>query len=218
VKDLARWAVSLNHGRVPSAAALTKAWTPVTLNDGGSFPYGFGWDLTQQRGHRRIGHTGAWQGFKTALYRYPEYGLTIAMLTNLAQAQPGAIVQGIAGILQPELLPPHLLPRTLGEVSPVPIIDVVRQVVAPADGRSIDAGLRRFLSPGFRAEFAGLLEHPRSWHPLGCDVVDRRQITWLGGAVVRVCYARATGQGGRTVVTVFFTAHGRASYIDAYEY
>jgi hypothetical protein len=52
---------------------LRAAWQPVRLNDGGLFPYGFGWDLTDQRGHRRIGHTGAWQGFKTAIHRYPEF-------------------------------------------------------------------------------------------------------------------------------------------------
>jgi CubicO group peptidase (beta-lactamase class C family) len=218
VKDLARWAVSLNHRRVPGAAALARAWTPITLNDGRSFPYGFGWDLTQQRGHPRIGHTGAWQGFKAALYRYPEYDLTVAMLTNLAQAQPGAIVQGIAGILQPELLPPYLLTRPLADTAPVPIVEVVRQIVAPTDGESIDAGLRRFLSPSFRSEFAELLDQRGAWFPLGCDRVDRRRIAWLGGRVNRVCYAKAATGSTRTAVAVFFTAAGRATYIESYEF
>ena len=86
VNDLAKWAVALNHRRLPSAAALDLAWTPVRLTDGGTYPYGFGWDLTEQRGHPRIGHTGSWQGFKTAIYRYPEFDLTVIVLANLAEA------------------------------------------------------------------------------------------------------------------------------------
>jgi CubicO group peptidase (beta-lactamase class C family) len=218
VRDLARWAVSLNHRRIPSASALEKAWTPVTLNDGGSFPYGFGWDLTQQRGHSRIGHTGAWQGFETALYRYPEYDLTIAMLTNLAQARPGAIVQGIAGILHPELLPPHLIPHRLAVAPPVAVQDVIRQIAAAGAGPNLDTGLRRFLSPGFRERLAGLLAQAPSWLPLGCDLVKGQQITWLGGRVNRVCYARMTGKDADIAFSVFFTADGRATYVDYYDY
>src|SRR5215210_636989 len=75
VNDLAKWAVALKQQRVPPARVINAAWTPVALADGGTFPYGFGWDLSPQRNHRRIGHTGSWQGFKTAIYRYPELDL-----------------------------------------------------------------------------------------------------------------------------------------------
>src|SRR5215208_4506268 len=98
IKDLTRWAVSLNQARIPDSAVLQRAWTPVRLNDGGLYPYGFGWELSGQRGHQRIGHTGSWQGFKTAIHRYPEFRLTVVALANLAQAEPGAIAEGIAGI------------------------------------------------------------------------------------------------------------------------
>ena len=47
------------------------------------------WDLTDQRGHRRIGHAGAWRGFKTAVHRYPEFQLTVIVLANLASAETG---------------------------------------------------------------------------------------------------------------------------------
>jgi CubicO group peptidase (beta-lactamase class C family) len=218
VKDLAQWAVSLNHRRIPSAAALGTAWTPVRLNDGGTYPYGFGWDLTQQRGHTRIGHTGSWQGFKTAMYRYPEYGLTIVMLANLAQGQPGAIVQGVAGLLEPALLPPHLLPGVLPGRAPIPIAGLLRQIAAGTDMRSMSDGLRRFTSPAGRKEVAEVLTPARSWFALGCDLVAERRIIWLGGRVERICYVRGTGENARAVVSVFFTADGRATYIDSYDY
>src|SRR6266513_2549069 len=88
VRDLARWAIALNHARVPSAAALDTAWTPVRLSDGATYPYGFGWTVFNQRGHARISHTGSWQGFKTVIARYPQSagGLTVLVLANLADA------------------------------------------------------------------------------------------------------------------------------------
>jgi CubicO group peptidase (beta-lactamase class C family) len=50
IKDLVEWARALNHRRVPVAKVLDSAWSPVRLNDGGLYPYGFGWGLSGQRG------------------------------------------------------------------------------------------------------------------------------------------------------------------------
>src|SRR5438093_5951595 len=109
MRDLARGAVAMNQRRVPSAAALDTAWTPVRLSDGANYPYGFGWYLLPQRGQRRISHTGSWQGFKTVIARYPKPGITVIVLANLAEAQVGAIAYGIAGLLEPALQAPHLV-------------------------------------------------------------------------------------------------------------
>src|SRR6476660_10538657 len=105
--------VEYHSRQIPSERGLALGWTPVRLKDGGTYPYGFGWDLSPQRGHPRIGHTGSWQGFRTALYRYPEYGLTVIALANLAQAQPGALAEGIAGLFEPALTPAHRLSAPL---------------------------------------------------------------------------------------------------------
>jgi len=67
VRDLAQWAIGLNHGKVLSPAGLEMSWTPVRLNNGGTYPYGFGWYITQQRGYQRIGHSGAWLGFQATI-------------------------------------------------------------------------------------------------------------------------------------------------------
>jgi N-acyl-D-amino-acid deacylase len=103
VRDLTKWAVALNHKRLPSAAGLDLMWTPVNLNNGTTHDYGFGWVIGNQNGHLRIGHGGGWQGFRTAIERYPEFGLTVIALANLAQATPGTIVTAIAEMVEPEL-------------------------------------------------------------------------------------------------------------------
>src|SRR5437762_13308430 len=99
---------------VQTCALPISAWTPVRLSDGATYPYGFGWFLLPQRDQRRISHTGSWQGFKTAIARYPKPGLTVIVLANLAEAQVGAIAYGIAGLLESALQPPHLVTATSG--------------------------------------------------------------------------------------------------------
>ncbi len=121
VRDLTRWAIALNHRRVVGAALLDTAWTPVRLNDGATYPYGFGWYVLPQRDRPRISHTGSWQGFKTVIARYPKSGLSVIVLANLAEAQVGAIAYGIAGMLEPALQPPHLAMLSSGPQPPIPI-------------------------------------------------------------------------------------------------
>lgn len=215
VRDLTRWAVALNHGRIPSASVLAHAWAPVHLNDGGEYPYGFGWDLAEQRGHPRIGHTGSWQGFKTALYRYPEFDFTVIVLANLAQAESGAIAEGIAGILEPGLQPPQLLRRVLGgSRPPISISALLAQLAGGTDTRSVTPGLLRFLSPAVRMELGELLSKKGAWTELGCDQVGTRKITRLGAAIERICYARRVGENSQDVVSVYYTKDWRAASVE----
>jgi hypothetical protein len=219
VNDLAKWAVALNHRRLPDAAVLDAAWTPVRLNDGGTFPYGYGWGLSGQRGHRRVGHTGAWQGFRTAFYRYPEFDLTVIVLANLDQAIPSAIAQGIAGILEPALQPPHLLVTALrGPTPPVAIPDLLQRVATGNEAGMVTPGARRFLLPAARQELGKTLQRVGSWMPLGCERAPGRKIRWLGADVARVCYARGTGGDERIVVTAYYTGAWKAAYFDYENY
>jgi CubicO group peptidase (beta-lactamase class C family) len=219
VNDLAKWAVALNHRRRPSTQVLDLAWTPVGLNGGGTYPYGFGWDLTPQRDHPRIGHTGSWQGFKTAIYRYPEFDLTVVVLANLAEAHPSAIAEGIAGIMEPAVRPPHLLTSALpGSRPPVPIPALLSRIVLGTDSSGVTPALHRFLSPAARKELGTTLADATSWTPLGCDAVTNRGIRLLGATIERICYARASGPMEHNLFTVFYTGEWRAAHFDFYTY
>ena len=213
--DLIRWAVSLNHRRVPGAAVLELAWSPVRLRDGGRYPYGFGWDLTGQRRHVRIGHTGSWQGFKTALYRYPEYNLTVIVLANLAQAQPGAMAEAIAGILEPELRPAQVLQESLpGPKAPRSTSELLRAMADDTEGSAVTTVLHRFVSAAARKDLAQVLKGVTSWHELGCDDVATLNVNWLRSPIQRVCYARATGPDLPLVFSIFYTADWQAAHFD----
>jgi CubicO group peptidase (beta-lactamase class C family) len=213
--DLIRWAVSLNHRRVPGPGVLALAWSPVRLRDGGLYPYGFGWDLTGQRRHVRIGHTGSWQGFKTALYRYPEFNLTVIVLANLAQAQPGAMAEAIAGILEPELRPAHMLQESLpGTMAPRSSADLLGALADSKEGSAATPALHQFLSATARKDLGQTLHGVTSWRELGCDDVGTLGVTWLGSPIERVCYARATGRDQQLVFSIFYTADWRAAHFD----
>jgi CubicO group peptidase (beta-lactamase class C family) len=219
VNDLVRWAVALNHRRIPSAPVLARAWAPVHLSDGGEYPYGFGWDLTEQRGHPRIGHTGSWQGFKTALYRYPEYGLTVIVLANLAQAEAGAIAEGIAGMFQPGLQPPQLLSGVLsGPRPPTTIAALVAGLADETNANSVTPGLRSFLSPAARKDLGALLSKRGFWTELGCDQVGGRKMTRLGASIEHICYARRAEERSGDVVSVYYTKDWRAANLDTATY
>lgn len=213
VRDLARWSVALNHGRIPDSTSLQAAWTPVRLNNGGSYPYGFGWDLFPQRGHPRIGHTGSWQGFKTALYRYPEFDLTVIVLANLAQAEPGPMAEAIAGIMEPALQPPHRLAGGLPGPRPPASMESVLTTLSAGTSSDVTAGLHEVLTVEQRSELAHTARTVKAWKALGCDDVRGRRLRWLSAPIERICYSAGDDSDGHMIATVSYAPGWRVAHL-----
>ena len=217
VRDLTRWARALNHRAVAGARMLDTAWTAVRLADGATYPYGFGWYLLPQRGQRRIAHTGSWQGFKTVIARYPQRGVTVIVLANLAEAQVGAIAYGIAGLLDPSLRPPHLLPVPHGtHTPPPPIPDLLRAIVTKPDSADITPRFRRFLSRDLTDWFTALVGPNRQLTFAGCDQAAAG-FSYLGSTIAQVCHVRSVRPSGSgTAVSVFYTRDWHAAGVEGY--
>jgi CubicO group peptidase (beta-lactamase class C family) len=98
ILDLAKWDAALYGEKLLKRSSLDLMWTPVKLKDGrpNKGSYGFGWFMTERRGHHVVGHDGAWQGFKTAIARYVDDRLTVVVLANLAEAKPEVIAEHVA--------------------------------------------------------------------------------------------------------------------------
>src|SRR5262249_28410918 len=47
VLDMAKWDAALYTEKLVKKATLEQIWTPVKLNDGKTYPYGFGWSLDE---------------------------------------------------------------------------------------------------------------------------------------------------------------------------
>jgi len=219
VHDLARWVMGWDAGRVLRPADREAAWTPVRLNDGTSYPYGFGWEVAELRTQRRIGHTGAWQGFRTSIQRFPTQDLTIIVLANLDRARPEAMSLAIAGLLDPALVPPHRLRAPLAGPQPrVPIDSLLRRVVEGTDSALVTAQLRRFLGHPEREDWSQGIAKLTRWTPLGCERPSDHPLVRLGSPVAWLCYARGEGPSGATAITAYYTDAWQAADIEAYSY
>ena len=215
VRDLARWATGLNHGTVLNRAALDMSWAPVTLNRAGSYPYGFGWNIVEQRGYRRIGHTGAWLGTHATLQRYPEFDLTVIVLLNLAQANSEGIAVGLAGVIEPALTPPHRLAGGLkGATTPTSVEQLLRDIASGKEAPLVTPEMRQTFPESRRGFIAGSLKRIHRWTPLGCESVRGRGITRLRSRIEHVCYARGTAKEGSLLFTVLYGSGWRAAGID----
>jgi N-acyl-D-aspartate/D-glutamate deacylase/CubicO group peptidase (beta-lactamase class C family) len=94
-EDLVRWDRALYGERLVRAETLAEAFRPTRLKGGEEYPYGFGWSLERHLGRRRVSHTGSWLGFRTAIARYPDDGLSVIVLANFAEMD----AEGLAGAI-----------------------------------------------------------------------------------------------------------------------
>lgn len=101
VMDLAKWDRMLYTDTVLTEATRRQMWTPVTLNDGKTYPYGFGWMLGSRNGVKFVRHSGGMPGTRANLSRF-ENGLTIIMLMNLDDVDIEPIAAGVARFYLPQ--------------------------------------------------------------------------------------------------------------------
>jgi len=138
VLDLAKWDAALRSGTLLKPGNLQLMWQAGPLLDGSRDPsnYGFGWATSFVRGHRMVAHSGSWQGFTTYLARYVDDDLSVAVLTNLGQGDPGRLAHAIAGTVMGELAPYTVI----GDAEPAPTARLQRILHAYLDGRIDEEG------------------------------------------------------------------------------
>jgi D-alanyl-D-alanine carboxypeptidase len=122
--DLAKWEMALLGDRILKEPARREMWAPVRLNDGRTFPYGFGWQLDDwpadskvPTGVPMIRHGGSMNGFRAGYSRWPRQRLTVIVLTNLSNAPYEGLAANIAIRYAPQLATTPRLPE-LSVVSP----------------------------------------------------------------------------------------------------
>jgi CubicO group peptidase (beta-lactamase class C family) len=105
LRDLEKWDAALRNHTLLSADEMQPALTPVKVPDDSvrgpdnkPAAYGFGWYLDPYRGHRRMWHYGETQGFRNTIQRFPDDNLTIMVLSNRADAEPGTLALKVADL------------------------------------------------------------------------------------------------------------------------
>jgi len=84
--DLQKWQAGLLSYKILKKELLDLAFTPFKLKDGTSTNYGFGWNITEINGLKRIDHGGAKNGFLTYEAYFPDQQLYIVLLFNSENA------------------------------------------------------------------------------------------------------------------------------------
>lgn len=104
VQDLQKWDAAITGGRLLKPSSLEQVWTPVRLNSGKTYPYGFGWYVETLRGHKVRRHTGQTAGFAASLAHFPDDGMTVIVLCNIGSiGVAGRIGQTVAKLYAPAL-------------------------------------------------------------------------------------------------------------------
>jgi CubicO group peptidase (beta-lactamase class C family) len=86
VEDLAKWDDNFRTGRVGGKDGIALLQEPGRLGNGQTIPYALGLTVSQTRGLKMYAHRGAYGGYRSALVRYPEKGLSVITLCNTAAA------------------------------------------------------------------------------------------------------------------------------------
>ena len=155
VLDLVAWDRGLRSGAVLKPASWAEVYAPVRLNSGKTYPYGFGWDVTETGGQKVHRHGGAWQGFKSEIARFLGSDLTIVVLANLAEADPERFTDGIAAILEPSLAAPEL--RPVADTEPA-VTARLRAILAAAAAGQLSPEEFAYVRAGFFPDGSRWLE------------------------------------------------------------
>lgn len=98
VDDLWKWDQALASGKLLKKESMEQMFKAFPLNSGLSTHYGYGWGVFEIAGRPAVSHGGDINGFHAELFRMPEDGLFIAILSNNtgAEMRGDAIAQRIA--------------------------------------------------------------------------------------------------------------------------
>ena len=86
IEDLAKWDANFRTGQVGGKTGVALLQEPGRLNNGQTIPYALGLTVSSTRGLKTYAHRGAYGGYRSAIVRYPEKGLSVVTLCNTATA------------------------------------------------------------------------------------------------------------------------------------
>ena len=98
VEDMANWIRNFEDKRVGGAAVMDRMLTKGVLANGSEIPYARGIVINEYKGLKFIGHDGGDAGFRSNVMYFPGERFGVAVFSNLASFNPGAMSRQIADI------------------------------------------------------------------------------------------------------------------------
>jgi CubicO group peptidase (beta-lactamase class C family) len=100
-RDVARWIIALQAGKLMRADTRMAMWSPLTMANGSHTRWAMGWPINEREERPIVQGIG---GARSAFFVYPKDDLAIVVLTNLAGSNPQEFIDEIAGQFYPDLL------------------------------------------------------------------------------------------------------------------
>ena len=209
VLDLAKWEAALQTDKVLKKSDREQMWAPVTLNSGKKYPYGFGWDLDDLRGVSTINHGGTLTGFRAQFTRFPDQGLTVIVLTNLASANVDRIAAGVAGLFIPEIQLSALKPQPAPDASMTTLFQelLAEHAKGSKELKNVTPEFMTRLSglpPANRDELSALLKNTKSFDFLARRDINGKGLVKLGTPVTTLWIYRLTTAEDKTFHYSFY--------------
>jgi len=98
VGDLLKWNANFERPVVGDATFVAELQRRATFNDGRTHEYALGLYVDTYRGVAEVDHSGGGLGYSAHLGRYPEQHISVAVLCNVANANPTASAKAVAGL------------------------------------------------------------------------------------------------------------------------
>jgi CubicO group peptidase (beta-lactamase class C family) len=113
VADLLRWNQNYVDAKVGGRALVQAQQQPARLNDGQAIGYALGLFVGSWRGIAEVNHSGATAAYRSWLARYPDQGLSVAILCNASSANTTELGRKVAELYLPSAGAPRAQPPTI---------------------------------------------------------------------------------------------------------
>jgi CubicO group peptidase (beta-lactamase class C family) len=220
--DLAKWSTSLHRHSLLKQESLEQMWTPAKLTNGGHAMvigdlYGFGFLLSDVRGHRYAGHGGASGTFILHFLDAPISVIVLSNLSSTAGRHAPMLARAIAGLYRTE----YQLVNRLGVTQDLP--HELHAAVAATLPEYAAGRTTNFMTDAHRAYFNDMPAGFRNRlnEPLGkvtglalitCDNVEGRGIRYTN-PVARICHFKGEGGPQPIYISVYLTKDGKAAHL-----
>ncbi|HJU73059.1 MAG TPA: hypothetical protein VJ717_04880, partial [Gemmatimonadaceae bacterium] len=198
-------------------------WSPANLAQGGHAMvlgdlYGFGFLLSDVRGHRFAGHGGA---SGTFILHFLDAPISVIVLTNLSSTagrHAPLLARAIAGHINVRYrAPDQLTPQTDPEPSLTASVRALLPEFAKGNATELMTAAHRFYFNEMPASFRNRMNAPlgtiTALTAIACDTVEGRGIRYTD-PVSRICYYRAERSGAPNLyVTVYLTKEGKVAHL-----
>jgi CubicO group peptidase (beta-lactamase class C family) len=116
VEDLNKWAVNFEKMEVGNQNVMKLMNQRFVLNKGDTINYAFGQSVDKYKGLNAYSHSGGDAGYRSYLLRFPDQHFSVAVFSNLASFNPGAIGYALADLY----LAKDIKPEKVKEETPAP--------------------------------------------------------------------------------------------------